>query len=42
MKQDADKLVLERSDESAKANHGTMNSLITNMITGVTEGYQKD
>ena len=41
MKQDADKLVLERSDESAKANHGTMNSLITNMITGVTEGYQK-
>lgn len=41
MKQDADKLVLERSDESAKANYGTMNSLITNMITGVTEGYQK-
>jgi len=41
MKQDANVITLERSDESAKANHGTMNSLITNMIKGVTEGYNK-
>ena len=32
---------LERASEEYKANHGTMNSLITNMIIGVTEGYQK-
>ena len=41
MKQDANIVALERADESAKANHGTMNSLITNMIKGVTEGYSK-
>ena len=32
---------LERASEEFKANHGTMNALITNMIIGVTEGYQK-
>jgi len=32
---------LERASEEYKANHGTMNALITNMIIGVTEGYQK-
>ena len=41
MKQDADKITLERASEAAKANHGTMNALITNMIKGVTEGYSK-
>lgn len=41
MKQESNKITLERADESAKANHGTMNSLITNMIKGVTTGYEK-
>lgn len=41
MKQESNKITLERADESAKANHGTMNSLITNMIKGVTAGYEK-
>ena len=35
------KIKLERASEEYKANHGTMNALITNMIIGVTEGYQK-
>ena len=42
MKQDAGTITLERANESAKANHGTMNSLIQNMIKGVTNGYTKD
>lgn len=41
MKLEDDKLTLERSNESAKAMHGTMNSLVQNMITGVTKGYEK-
>ena len=41
MKLEDDKLTFERSDESAKAMHGTMNSLVQNMITGVTKGYEK-
>ena len=41
MKQDAGTITLERANESAKANHGTMNALITNMIKGVTDGYAK-
>ena len=32
---------LERKNEEAKAMHGTMNSLINNMIIGVTKGYEK-
>ena len=32
---------LERKNENAKAMHGTMNALINNMITGVTNGYAK-
>ena len=32
---------LERKNENAKAMHGTMNSLINNMIIGVTKGYEK-
>ena len=35
------KVTLERANENAKAMHGTMNSLISNMIKGVTEGYEK-
>ena len=31
----------ERKDESAKAMHGTMNSLLSNMLIGVTQGYEK-
>ena len=34
-------ITLERSDEMFKANHGTMNALITNMIKGVTDGYSR-
>lgn len=41
MKQEGETIVLERNNESAKAMHGTMNALISNMIKGVTEGYQK-
>ena len=32
---------LERKNENAKAMHGTMNALISNMIKGVSEGYAK-
>ena len=38
---DGSEIKLERISEEYKANHGTMNALITNMIIGVTEGYQK-
>ena len=41
MKQDDNKITLERKNENAKAMHGTMNSLINNMIIGVTKGYEK-
>lgn len=41
MKVDENGLTLERANEEAKAMHGTMNSLISNMITGVTNGYEK-
>ncbi len=41
MKVDENGLTLERENEEAKAMHGTMNSLISNMITGVTNGYEK-
>lgn len=38
------KVITERSNEikHVKQLHGTTNSLINNMIIGVTEGYQKD
>lgn len=42
MKQAENQITLERENDSYKANHGTMNALITNMIKGVTEGFQKD
>ena len=41
MKQENNEITLERKNESAKAMHGTMNALITNMIKGVKEGYAK-
>jgi large subunit ribosomal protein L6 len=41
MKVDENGVSLERKDDSAKALHGTMNSLINNMIIGVTKGYEK-
>ena len=41
MKVEENKVVVERKNEAAKALHGTMNALIQNMITGVTEGYSK-
>lgn len=41
MKQEANSIILERKNESAKAMHGTMNALISNMIKGVKDGYAK-
>ena len=41
MKQENNQITLERKSDIYKANHGTMNALITNMIKGVTEGFQK-
>ncbi|MDO5003402.1 MAG: 50S ribosomal protein L6 [bacterium] len=41
MKQENNEIILERKNEAAKAMHGTMNALISNMITGVTKGYEK-
>ena len=41
MKQENNEITLERKNESAKAMHGTMNALITNMIKGVKDGYAK-
>ena len=41
MKQENGEITLDRKNEAAKAMHGTMNSLISNMIIGVTKGYEK-
>ena len=41
MKQENNEIILERKNEAAKAMHGTMNALISNMITGGTKGYEK-
>ena len=41
MKQENGEITLDRKNENAKAMHGTMNALISNMITGVTKGYEK-
>ncbi len=41
MKQNENEIIFERLNENAKAMHGTMNSLVKNMITGVTDGYSK-
>ncbi len=41
MKQNESTITLERVSDLYKANHGTMNALITNMIKGVKDGYEK-
>ena len=41
MKLEDSSLTVDRKNEEAKAMHGTMNSLINNMIIGVTNGYEK-
>ena len=41
MKQENGEIIVERKNEPAKAMHGAMNSLISNMIIGVTQGYEK-
>lgn len=41
MKNENNEITLERENEMFKANHGTMNALITNMIKGVTDGYSR-
>jgi large subunit ribosomal protein L6 len=43
VKVDGDQVVVERKDDSrtAKAMHGLTRSLISNMIQGVTKGYEK-
>ena len=41
MKVEGTEVKLERANEEAKAMHGTMNSIINNMIIGVTKGYEK-
>ncbi len=44
VRQDGDTLVVERSgdDREARAQHGLVRSLVQNMVTGVTDGFQKD
>ena len=41
MKQEGTEITLERKSEAYKAMHGTMNSLLNNMIIGVTNGYER-
>ena len=41
MKQENNEITLTRESDLYKANHGTMNALITNMIKGVLDGYEK-
>ena len=41
IKQDGDVIVLERKNESVKALHGTTNALLSNMIEGVSKGFEK-
>jgi len=44
VRQDGEQLVVERSgdDRDSRAQHGLVRSLIQNMVTGVTQGFQKD
>jgi large subunit ribosomal protein L6 len=44
LRQDGDTIVVERSgdDRDARAQHGLVRSLVQNMVTGVTDGFQKD
>lgn len=41
LKQEGNEITLTAKNEEANAMHGTMNALITNMITGVTSGFEK-
>ncbi len=44
VRQDGEELVVERTgdDREARAQHGLVRSLVQNMVTGVTDGFQKD
>lgn len=44
IRQDGDTIVVERGDDEreSRAMHGLVRSLIQNMVTGVTDGFQKD
>ena len=44
VRQDGDELLVERTgdDREARAQHGLVRSLVQNMVTGVTTGFQKD
>jgi len=44
VRQDGDEIVVERSgdDRDSRSQHGLVRSLIQNMVTGVTQGFQKD
>ncbi len=43
VKQEGDEIIVTRVDDQKKhkGNHGLMRTLIANMVTGVTEGFQK-
>ena len=43
VEQDGDKLVVKRvgNDREARATHGLMRALIANMVTGVSEGFER-
>ena len=41
LKQEGNEITLTAKNEEANAMHGTRNALITNMITGVTSGFEK-
>ena len=44
IREDGDQLLVERADDDrlARAQHGLVRSLVQNMVTGVTTGFQKD
>ena len=44
LEQKEDKIIVNRLNDlkQSKANHGTVRSLLANMISGVTEGHKKD
>ncbi|UDY33871.1 50S ribosomal protein L6 [Dermatobacter hominis] len=44
LREDGETIVVERSgdDRDARAQHGLVRSLVQNMVTGVTDGFQKD
>ena len=44
VRQDGDELLVERTDDEreSRALHGLVRSLVQNMVTGVTDGFQKN